>query len=224
MNEMGDEMTETKLRFMKVLGPGGLRAFVKKYKIFKGISNLNKKDIVKKILASKWWDTNIVNGFFPVLSGDDDELFSESDRKKQVKKKVMAKKKQIRLRNLKRRKEELLQQKKLKTLAKADAKVKQKQMSTQSKIAKAAKRAFDLAQKPSKVVRKTKRKVVAAIVLPDTMSTPANLPPFVSAMSAPAASLPLPSIDTTTKPAIMHLLQKSFENIEAAMVLLDLLD
>jgi acid stress-induced BolA-like protein IbaG/YrbA len=47
-----------KLKKLNVTGVGGLREIVVKNRIFKGISNLKKKQIIEGILSSEWWKTN----------------------------------------------------------------------------------------------------------------------------------------------------------------------
>jgi hypothetical protein len=44
---------------MSVVGKGGLRDFVVKNKIFKGIGNMKKQQFIDDILISKWWRDNI---------------------------------------------------------------------------------------------------------------------------------------------------------------------
>ena len=46
------------LKKLNVTGVGGLRDLVVKNKIFKGIANLKKKQIIEDILSSDWWKTN----------------------------------------------------------------------------------------------------------------------------------------------------------------------
>ena len=46
------------LEKLNVVGVGGLRDLVVKNKIFKGIANLKKKQIIEDILSSEWWKTN----------------------------------------------------------------------------------------------------------------------------------------------------------------------
>jgi hypothetical protein len=55
------DMTEEKLSKLKVLGKDGLRAFIVKNKIFSGISNLSKKQLISDVLISEWWRDNIIN-------------------------------------------------------------------------------------------------------------------------------------------------------------------
>jgi hypothetical protein len=52
-------MNEEKLKKMSVIGKGGLRDFVVKNKIFKGIGNMKKQQFIDDILISKWWRDNI---------------------------------------------------------------------------------------------------------------------------------------------------------------------
>jgi len=50
------------LENLNVTGIGGLRELVVKNKIFKGISQLKKKEIIDNIVNSNWWkDNNIVD-------------------------------------------------------------------------------------------------------------------------------------------------------------------
>ena len=46
------------LKKLNVTGVGGLRDLVVKNKIFKGIANLKKKQIIEDILSSEWWKKN----------------------------------------------------------------------------------------------------------------------------------------------------------------------
>jgi hypothetical protein len=57
-----ENMNEEKLRKLPVLGKKGLRAFVVKNKILKGISNLKKKQFIDDILVSEWWRDNVGKG------------------------------------------------------------------------------------------------------------------------------------------------------------------
>ena len=52
---------EDDLKKMKVTGKDGLRELVVREKIFKGISSLKKKEIVDRIIDSKWWSRNCVD-------------------------------------------------------------------------------------------------------------------------------------------------------------------
>ena len=54
-------MDEAKLRTLPVVGSGGLRKFIVKNNIFKGISNLKKKELIDDVLVSKWWRDNIIS-------------------------------------------------------------------------------------------------------------------------------------------------------------------
>jgi hypothetical protein len=49
------------LEKLNVTGVGGLRDLVVKNKIFKGIANLKKKQIIEDILSSDWWKKNGIN-------------------------------------------------------------------------------------------------------------------------------------------------------------------
>lgn len=51
-------MNINELNKMKVTGIGGLREFVVKNKIFKGISNLKKNEFIEKIINSEWYKIN----------------------------------------------------------------------------------------------------------------------------------------------------------------------
>ena len=46
---------------MKVTGKDGLRELVVREKIFTGISSLKKKEIIDRIIDSKWWSRNCVD-------------------------------------------------------------------------------------------------------------------------------------------------------------------
>lgn len=53
--------TEDDLKKMRVTGKDGLRELVVREKIFTGISSLKKKEIVDRIIDSKWWSRNCVD-------------------------------------------------------------------------------------------------------------------------------------------------------------------
>ena len=53
--------TEDDLKKMRVTGKDGLRELVVGEKIFTGISSLKKKEIVDRIIDSKWWSRNCVD-------------------------------------------------------------------------------------------------------------------------------------------------------------------
>ena len=53
--------TEDDLKKMKVTGKDGLRELVVREKIFTGISSLKKKEIIDRIIDSKWWSRNCVD-------------------------------------------------------------------------------------------------------------------------------------------------------------------
>ena len=53
--------TEEGLKKMKVTGKDGLRELVVREKIFTGISSLKKKEIIDRIIDSKWWSRNCVD-------------------------------------------------------------------------------------------------------------------------------------------------------------------
>ena len=52
---------EDDLKKMKVTGKDGLRELVVREKIFTGISSLKKKEIIDRIIDSKWWSRNCVD-------------------------------------------------------------------------------------------------------------------------------------------------------------------
>jgi hypothetical protein len=60
-NDPFKDMTEEKLSKLKVNGKGGLRDFIVKNKIFSGISNLSKKQLISDTLISEWWRDNVIN-------------------------------------------------------------------------------------------------------------------------------------------------------------------
>ena len=53
--------TEDDLKKMRVTGKDGLRELVVREKIFTGISSLKKKEIIDRIIDSKWWSRNCVD-------------------------------------------------------------------------------------------------------------------------------------------------------------------
>ena len=57
-----ENMTEEKLRKLKVFGKGGLRDFITSNKIFSGISNLTKAQLIQDTLISEWWRNNVLKG------------------------------------------------------------------------------------------------------------------------------------------------------------------
>jgi hypothetical protein len=84
-----DIMTEDKLRNLSVID---LRKFVVKNKIFKGISNLKKREFINTILSSKWWKDNI-SKVVPVVSSDlkkqlEDDIKKCEKKLKETKKKI----------------------------------------------------------------------------------------------------------------------------------------
>ena len=87
--EKKDIMTEEKLRNLSVID---LRKFVVKNKIFKGISNLKKREFINTILSSKWWKDNI-SDVAPVVSSDlkkqlEDDIKKCEKKLKETKKKI----------------------------------------------------------------------------------------------------------------------------------------
>ena len=77
VNDPFSNMNEEKLRTLPVIGVGGLRKFVVKNNIFKGISNLKKGELINDILVSKWWRDNITNK----TSKKSDDISKKSDDK-----------------------------------------------------------------------------------------------------------------------------------------------
>jgi hypothetical protein len=59
-------ITYDKLNSMKVVGIGGLREFVVKNKILKGISKLRKAQYIEDIMASDWWKTHGDGSKYPL--------------------------------------------------------------------------------------------------------------------------------------------------------------
>lgn len=92
-------MDEEKLKKLPVLGKKGLRAFIVKNNIFKGIGNLKKQQLIDDVLVSKWWRDNISGEKTkPLKKGASDEE-KATKKEKEVKDLSEALKKRQKLQN-----------------------------------------------------------------------------------------------------------------------------
>ena len=96
VNDPFSNMNEEKLRSLPVVGVGGLRKFVVKNNIFRGISNLKKRELINDILVSKWWRDNITDK--TSKKSDDKSKKSDDESKKDRAKNVDDLSKSLKLR------------------------------------------------------------------------------------------------------------------------------